>query len=51
MQNFTDNQASLQAEGRWNEMANFTVYYSNEHSIKRELNYMVWSNDQTNTEL
>jgi len=48
MQNFTDTQAVLPDEGRWDEMANFTLYYSNEHFIKRELNYMIWSNNQSN---
>ncbi|CAF0749366.1 unnamed protein product [Rotaria sordida] len=48
MQNFTAIQDSLRAEKRLNELANFTVYYSNEHSIKNELNTMIWSNNQSN---
>jgi hypothetical protein len=47
MLNFTDTQASLQAAGRWNEMANFSVYYTNERFIKDELNNMIWSNNQS----
>jgi Niemann-Pick C1 protein len=38
MKNFTETQKSLRAAGRWNETANFTVYYSAERSIQDELN-------------
>ncbi|CAF1447019.1 unnamed protein product [Rotaria sp. Silwood1] len=48
MQNFTAIQDSLRAENRLNELANYTVYYSNEQSIKNELNTMLWSNNQSN---
>ena len=47
MQNFTDTQNLLQATGRLDEMVNFTVYYTNEHAIKRELNGMVWAKNQS----
>ncbi|CAF4466459.1 unnamed protein product [Rotaria sp. Silwood2] len=50
MRNFTATQDSLRAASRWNELANFTVYYSNEHFIKNELNSMIWSEDQSNME-
>ena len=46
MQDFTDTQHALRAAGRWNEMVNFTVYYTNQHAIKRELNTMKWSDNQ-----
>ncbi|CAF3134902.1 unnamed protein product [Rotaria sp. Silwood2] len=38
MKNFIETQKSLRAAGRWNETANFTVYYSSERSIQDELN-------------
>lgn len=38
MKNFTENQKTLREQGRWNETANFTVYYSAERSIQDELN-------------
>ncbi|CAF0966260.1 unnamed protein product [Adineta steineri] len=38
MKNFTETQKSIRAAGRWNESANFTVYYSAERSIQDELN-------------
>lgn len=38
MKNFTETQKSLRAAGRWNETANFTVFYSAERSIQDELN-------------
>ena len=37
MKNFTETQKTLRAQGRWNETANFTVYYSAERSIQDEL--------------
>lgn len=46
MQDLTDTQNALRAAGHWNEMVNFTVYYSNQHAIKRELNTMKWSDNQ-----
>lgn len=48
MQNFTDTQNSLRTAGRLNELAHFTVYYTNEHAIKRELNNMIWAKNQSN---
>ena len=47
MFNFTETQALLQAQGRLDKMANFSVYYTNEHFIKNKLNSMVWSNNQS----
>jgi Niemann-Pick C1 protein len=38
MKNFTDTQKSLRRDGRWQETANFTVFYSAERSIQDELN-------------
>lgn len=38
MKNFTETQKVLREEGKWNETANFTVYYSAERSIQDELN-------------
>ena len=38
MKEFTDYQKSLRQAGRWNETANFSVYYSAERSIQDELN-------------
>ncbi|CAF3737766.1 unnamed protein product [Rotaria sp. Silwood1] len=38
MKNFTETQKFLRTSGRWNETANFTVYYSAERSIQDELN-------------
>ena len=38
MKNFTDTQKSLEEQGRHDEMANFTVFYSAERSIQDELN-------------
>jgi Niemann-Pick C1 protein len=38
MKNFTEHQKALRDAGRWNETANFTVYYSAERSIQDELN-------------
>jgi len=38
MKNFTITQKALRAAGKWNETANFTVYYSAERSIQDELN-------------
>ena len=37
MKDFTNTQKSLRAAGRWNETANFTVYFSAERSIQDEL--------------
>jgi Niemann-Pick C1 protein len=37
MKNFTETQTTLRAAGRWNETANFTVFYSAERSIQDEL--------------
>lgn len=45
MQDFMDNQTALRIADRWSEMANFSVYYTNQHAIKRELNNMQWSDD------
>ncbi|CAF3904880.1 unnamed protein product, partial [Rotaria magnacalcarata] len=38
MKNFTETQKALRAAGRWDETANFTVFYSAERSIQDELN-------------
>lgn len=46
MQDLTDTENALRVAGHWNEMVNFTVYYSNQHAIKRELNTMKWSDNQ-----
>lgn len=37
MKNFTETQKTLRDQGKWNETANFTVYYSAERSIQDEL--------------
>ena len=42
VQNFTDTQTLLRAQHRWNETANFKIFFANEHFFKRELNYMTW---------
>ncbi|CAF1979480.1 unnamed protein product [Rotaria magnacalcarata] len=38
MKNFTETQKTLRDSGKWNESANFTVFYSAERSIQDELN-------------
>ena len=38
MKDFTETQQQLREQNRWNETANFTVYYSAERSIQDELN-------------